>query len=86
MPLSDTQSAVLSRILSVMREIFDDPELTLTPETTDRHIDGWDSLAHIQLVSALEAEFELDISAAEIASMNSVTKILALIAEKGKSD
>jgi len=65
-----------------MREVFDDLELKLTAETTDRDIDGWDSLAHIQLVAALEEEFELEISASEIAEINSVAKILEIVGEK----
>jgi acyl carrier protein len=48
---------VLARLEDVFRDIFADDDLTLTETTTAADIAGWDSLAHINLMFAIEQEF-----------------------------
>ena len=46
---------IRSELQSVFRRIFDD-ELVITEETTAANVDGWDSMAHINLIIAIEKQ------------------------------
>jgi acyl carrier protein len=73
---------IWSELSEVFREIFDDPELTIGPGTTARDIPDWDSLAHIQLMVATEQAFGMRFNTGEVASLNNVGEMVALIARR----
>ncbi len=52
-------------LLEVFRDVFGDDDLVLTRETTADDIEGWDSLAHMNLIIAVEAAFGVRFSTAE---------------------
>ena len=37
---------ILKRLGDVFQEVFDDDDLVITPQTTARDADAWDSLMH----------------------------------------
>jgi acyl carrier protein len=74
--------SVHARLERVFRAVFDDPTILLTPETTAADIDGWDSLEHINLIVAVEREFEVRFRTAEIAGLKNVGEFEALLAGK----
>lgn len=76
------EHAIWSTLTKVFREIFDDPALTISPETTAKNIPDWDSLAHIQLMVAIEQEFGMRFNTGEVASLNNVGEMVALIASR----
>ena len=43
---------------------------------------GWDSLGHIRLISAMEDDLSISFTLEEIEEMDSVSKILAVVAAK----
>ena len=45
------------RLVDVFRQVFDDETLRLTDETTADDIEGWDSVAHINLMFSIEQAF-----------------------------
>lgn len=45
-------------------------------------VSGWDSLAHLSIMSEIEDEFDLDLSIDEMEHLDSVTKILSFIEEQ----
>ena len=66
----------------VFRDVFDDDGLTITRNTTALDIDGWDSLAHIRLVVAIEKAYCIRFSAAEVSNLENVGEMVELIARK----
>jgi len=42
----------------VFRQVFANPKLDITPELTPNDIDGWDSMAHVNLIAAVELRFK----------------------------
>ena len=54
---------------TVFRNVFNDDELVLRDEMTAMDVDGWDSLAHINLVIALERHFKIKFATAEISGL-----------------
>jgi acyl carrier protein len=53
----------------VFRLVFDNDELSITEATSAADIDGWDSMAHINLIIAIEKRFGVSFSANEIAAL-----------------
>lgn len=56
-------------IQQVFRDVFGDDQLVLRDEMTAADIDGWDSLAHLNLVIALEKRLGIKFATAEISRM-----------------
>jgi acyl carrier protein len=58
-----------SELQGVFRRVFDDDELEITDATSAADIDGWDSMAHINLIIAVEKRFGVKFAASEIAAL-----------------
>jgi acyl carrier protein len=76
------KTQVYSRLTAVFREVFDEDELNLTPQTTADDVDGWDSLSHIRLVLAVTKAFGVRFSASEIGNLKNVGEFADLIEKK----
>lgn len=71
------------RLDKVLSQIFDVPIEQITDEDSPNTLKSWDSLAHVNLMLALEAEFNLSISPDEAAEMLSVGLIKTTLLERG---
>lgn len=69
------------RLLQIFRETLDDDELTFEADS-EEPIEGWDSLAHIQLMLAIEEEFGVTLTTDEMSEMTSIPAILAVLRSK----
>ncbi len=49
----------LDRITAIFRDFFNLPNIVISTETTADDIDAWDSLTHVELMMALEEEFNV---------------------------
>jgi acyl carrier protein len=45
---------LLPELQDIFRDVFDQPDLILTRESSAATVEDWDSLAHINLVTAIE--------------------------------
>ena len=45
---------IYTRLNKVFRDVFDDDSINVTPKTTAKDIEDWDSLEHITLISPLK--------------------------------
>lgn len=50
-------SSTLERLTEIFREVFEDDDLSITPETSASEVYDWDSLMHISLVVSVERAF-----------------------------
>ena len=78
------QREIYERLNDVFRDVFDDDEIEVYPDTTADDIEDWDSLEHITLISAVEREFRMKFKMGEISSMKNVGEMAAIIAERGR--
>jgi acyl carrier protein len=62
--------------------VFDDETIEISPLTTAKDIDGWDSLAHIRLIVTIEKVLKVKFSALEISDLQSVDDLLNLLLKK----
>jgi acyl carrier protein len=72
----------LDKVNAVFRNVFDDDSLVITPQTTAADIDGWDSVMHVSLTLSIEKAFGIRFTSTQIASMNNVGDMVAIIEAK----
>jgi acyl carrier protein len=73
---------ITSNIKVVFRLILDNPELELVPSMKMGDSAEWDSFVHINLIIALESEFDIEFDSEEIGSLLSVDQIVNAVTEK----
>jgi acyl carrier protein len=73
---------IISQMLPVFHEVFDDDTVVIVPATTAKDVEGWDSLSHIRLMVAIESAFGVRIRASEAAKLNNVGELADLIERK----
>lgn len=71
--------AILRRVEDVVRDQLDDETITLTPATRADEVDGWDSLAHVRIMIAVEEEFGVRFQTSEITSLKNVGGLVGLV-------
>ncbi len=75
---------ILARVQDVFRAELDDEDLVIAPDTSQKNLKAWDSLAHIRLVSGIESEFDIQFSLAEIEQTTSVREFVQLIVDRSR--
>jgi acyl carrier protein len=75
--------SLLLKVTPVFREVFDRPDLVVTEATNAASVEGWDSLAHINLIVALEEAFGVSFTTKEVGAMTCVGDLLKLLEQKG---
>jgi acyl carrier protein len=74
--------AIQLRLTEIFRSVFDDPDLRLTSAMTAKDVPDWDSLSHITLIVAIEREFRIRLTTAEVAGLMNVGDLADRIRKK----
>jgi acyl carrier protein len=75
---------VHERLQEIFYAIFGDDIPELRPDMTAEDIEGWDSVAHINLMFAIEEEFEVHFSESQLADFAIVGELEAFLAAQGR--
>jgi len=75
----------MTQLCSFIAEVLGVKHSEVGPDTGPGVISKWDSLAHIQLVAAIEETYEVQMSTEEIINLYSVSDIATLLKGKGVS-
>ena len=75
---------IYARLDKVFQNVFDDPTIHVTPKTTAKDIEDWDSLEHITLVHNVERVFKMKFKMSEISTMKNVGAMAQIIAARTK--
>jgi acyl carrier protein len=73
---------VIAEVNAIFLDVLDDESIVLKETTTAQDVAAWDSLAHIQLVVAIEKHFKIRFTAAEIRSFKNVGEMCQSILAK----
>ena len=76
------RNEVLDKMNKIFVEVLNLDEVNLTDETTANDIDEWNSLAHMQIVVALEHEFGVKFKGREVMKWKNVGQIVDTILSK----
>lgn len=77
--MSDT---ILEALQPIFREVFENPTLTVSAESNAGSVQGWDSLAHVNLIMAVESAFGVRFALGELEELQCVGDMVALIRSK----
>src|SRR3954453_11572038 len=77
-----TDSVLYEKLTQIFREVFEDDEIVLGPETTADKTKGWDSLKNVRLMLTIEKGFGVKIATSEMLRMQNVGDLAALIGRK----
>ncbi|MDD6826344.1 MAG: acyl carrier protein [Oscillospiraceae bacterium] len=75
---------ILVMLTEVFKEVFDLDDVVITPHTVADDIEDWDSLEHINLISAVESTFKMKFKMKEVSTMKNVGEMMDIIAERTK--
>ncbi len=75
-----SREQILAKLTEVIQDQLDLDSLQLTPATTAADVEGWDSLANVRIMIALEQAFGVTFSAHQITSVENVGELLDMVA------
>ena len=73
---------ILLTITGIMQEVLELPDLKMTPETSAADVDEWDSMTHIQIISAIEGKYRVRFALGELQALKNVGDMIGLIQKK----
>lgn len=79
-----TREEVRAELALILKEILSIGDVALTDATTAKDFDTWDSLAHIDIILAVEEKFSVRITATRASKLENVGELIDLICEQKK--
>lgn len=73
---------ILDRLQPIFCDVFDDQGLTITRQSNASNVEGWDSLAHINLIASIEQELHVRFALGELQDLKDVGDMVDLIERK----
>ena len=70
---------ITGKLTSVFKTIFGQENIRISRETSAQNIQNWDSLRHIQLITAVETDFKIKFKLRELMAMKNVGDMIDLI-------
>jgi acyl carrier protein len=77
-----TQEEILEQIAAIVAETVGLDTLRLAPTTRAADVEGWDSLANVQIFVAIEKRFGVRFRTGEIAAMRNIGELVSRIEER----
>ncbi|MBF0361086.1 MAG: acyl carrier protein [Oligoflexia bacterium] len=74
--------SLIEQLNSIFCNVFKNPNLQISPETSANDIDGWDSLTHFKLILAVENNFNVSFNTRELMELKNVGCLIQLIETK----
>lgn len=66
------RNEIIQNLNRIFEDIIDEGPVLLTETSTSRDVDGWDSLSNIQLVVAIEKNYNIRFTSEEILNWENV--------------
>lgn len=73
---------LLPEVQEIFRAVFDRDDLVIGRETSASNVEDWDSLAHINLITAISKKYDVKFALGELEEMNNVGDLLDLLDAK----
>jgi acyl carrier protein len=77
-----TSPEILQKLQPLFRDVLDNPSLNVGVEDSALTVEGWDSLAHINLVTSIEQEFRIRFALGELQELKNVGDMIELMSQK----
>ncbi|MEM1025005.1 MAG: phosphopantetheine-binding protein [Myxococcota bacterium] len=73
----------MERLLGVLAEALGIPRASLSPESEAGQVEGWDSMGTLQIVTAVQAAYSVELSLDDMAEMNDVPAVKRVLERLG---
>jgi acyl carrier protein len=70
------------QLVDIFKRVLKNDKLRLNENTGSKDVEGWDSLAQVELISEIESHFEIEFALKDLSRMNTFGNICLLIQEK----
>jgi acyl carrier protein len=77
-----TSERIYEELTEILDDVFGEDDLVATPELTAGDVPGWDSMAHLRVIFAVERRFGVKFSASQIDGLANVGELASLIESK----
>ena len=77
-----TEEQVLNKLKHIFKEVFTNVKIDVTRELSAADVDEWDSLAHINIIIAIEKEFKISFLLEELDNQKKVGDTIDQILKK----
>jgi acyl carrier protein len=74
-----TRETAFNKVQDIFRDVFDEKDMIIEETTNSDDIEEWDSLNHINLVSAIEKDFGIKVELSELKGLKDVGAMVDLI-------
>ena len=76
---------VFDQIGKIFRDVFERPNLNIKITDSPLTIDGWESLTHVMLITAIEEHFLIEFSFKDLAGIKTVADLVNIVEKKTNS-
>jgi acyl carrier protein len=76
------QDTILKELNKIFIKVFEDDSIQLNENTTTDDIEAWDSLNHIQMITAVEKYYKIRFNLNELLNFKNVGDLCRSIREK----
>jgi len=66
----------------IFQDILENDDLKITADLTAENVAGWDSLAHVNILIALEREFGIRFDVLQVGNLKNIQELATLIETK----
>ena len=73
---------MLAELQEIFRDVMDDPSIILTSESNASNVKDWDSLTHINLMTAVANHYKIKFKLSELQDLKNVGDLMALLTKK----
>lgn len=73
---------LLPGVQDVFRDVFDVDDLVITRKSNATTVEDWDSLTHVNLVTAIEKRYKVKFALGELGELKDVGDLLDLLGKK----
>ena len=73
---------LLQQVQEIFRDVFDQPDLVITRESNASTVEDWDSLAHVNLITAIERRYRVKFALGELQDLKNAGDLLDLLGKK----
>ena len=73
------RTEIMAKLNEIFCDVFDDEDIVLTDATNSDDIEDWDSLEQINLLVAIEKQFSIKFSLADVVDLENVGSMVDLI-------
>jgi len=76
------RQTVIETVTLIFRDILDQPNLVLNSNSNASNVANWDSLSHVELISAVEKHYKIRFPLGELQSLKNVGDMADLILKR----